>query len=229
MNLLDIMAQLEEELTWRQNEVRFLKNLLAIIDEDDKKRLYRKTLIVMLYSHYEGFCKTVFLIYVKSINQEKLTRNVVNDFMTAGSLSEVFQAYSNSDKKCKYFKKALPDDEKLHRFARQVDFVKEFDNFLLEIVNIPEDIVDVESNLKPVVLRKILYRLGFQYDAFDSYIGMIDQLLNLRNNIAHGASKTGLDHTSYEAIEKTTYTVMEEIKKMVLNALQNGLYLRKEA
>ena len=123
----------------------------------------------------------------------------------------------------------MPDDEKLHRFARQVDFVKEFDNFLLEIVNIPEDIVDVESNLKPVVLRKILYRLGFQYDAFDSYIGMIDQLLNLRNNIAHGARKTGLDHTSYEAIEKTTYTVMEEIKKMVLNALQNGLYLRKEA
>lgn len=229
MNLLDILAQLEEELTWRQNEIRFLKNQLSAITEDDQKRLYRKSLVVMLYSHYEGFCKTAFLIYIKSINQERILRSAANDFMVAGSLSEVFKAYNNTDKKCQVFKHALPHDERLHRFAREVDFVKEFKNFLEQIIDIPESLVDVESNLKPIVLRKILYRLGFPYDTFQVHEGLIDQLLNYRNIIAHGAIKTGLDQNAYDSIEKATYTVMEEIKKMILYALQNGLYLKPTA
>ncbi|WP_242833103.1 MAE_28990/MAE_18760 family HEPN-like nuclease [Desulfosporosinus acidiphilus] len=183
----------------------------------------------MLYSHYEGFCKTAFLIYVKSINQEKILRSIANDFMVAGSLSEVFKAFNNTDKKCKVFKNALPHDEKLHRFAREVDLVKEFDNFLQQIINIPESIVDVESNLKPLVLRKMLYRLGFQYDTFQVHEGLIDQLLNYRNNIAHGAIKNGLEQSDYDSIEKATYIVMEEIKKMIIDALQNKLYLKSTA
>ncbi|WP_282434148.1 hypothetical protein [Desulfosporosinus acidiphilus] len=37
MNVLDILAQLEEELTWRQNEIRFLKNQLSEISDVEKK------------------------------------------------------------------------------------------------------------------------------------------------------------------------------------------------
>jgi len=36
-----------------------------------------------------------------------------------------------------------------------------------ETVNILEGVVDKESNLKPVVLRKRLYRLGFAFEEID--------------------------------------------------------------
>jgi len=62
MDLADIRAQLESELTWRQNEMRLLHNQLEFIEKYEEKKRYRKSLVVMLYSHYEGFCKTAFLI-----------------------------------------------------------------------------------------------------------------------------------------------------------------------
>ena len=225
MNLLDIYTQLEEELTWRFNEIRFLRNQLSQFNNENEKMIYRKSLIVMLYSHFEGFSKTAFLIYVNLINQEEIPRLNTNEFITTASLLEVFKAYDNTDKKCKIFKNALPDDTKLHQFARQVDLVMELNNLWREKVKIPESIVDVESNLKPVVLRKILFRLGFPHNSFDAYEGMINRLLNLRNSIAHGAVKNGLDSKEYEDIESTTLTIMNELKKVIINALENRLYL----
>lgn len=37
MNLLDIRSQLEEELTWRQDEMRFFHNQLSTITNEDQK------------------------------------------------------------------------------------------------------------------------------------------------------------------------------------------------
>ena len=226
MNILDIRAQLEEELTWRLNELRFLRNQLAFIKDHDQKKLFRKSILVMLYSHFEGFCKTVFLIYIKTINQERVTRSNANDFIATASLVEIFRAYDNLDKKCELFKRALPDDNKLHKFARQVDFVREFNVFLAKIVDLPESIVDVESNLKPIVLRKILYRLGFPHDAFESFEGEINHLLNLRNSIAHGAYKQGLEQAEYAKIETATFDVMFRIKKIIISALDKQEFLK---
>ena len=72
MNLLDIRAQIEEEITWRSDEIRFLKNQLSNIQKETEKEKYRKSLVVMLYSHYEGFSKTIFQIYINEINPEFL-------------------------------------------------------------------------------------------------------------------------------------------------------------
>ena len=60
MDLDDVIAQIEEELTWRMDELRFLRNQLANIPDEKNKKRYRKTLIVMLYSYYEGFSKSAF-------------------------------------------------------------------------------------------------------------------------------------------------------------------------
>lgn len=226
MNILDIRAQLEDDLTWRENEIRFFRNQLANIADDNGKKLYRKALIVMLYSHYEGFCKTAFLIYVKAINNEIIKRGNATPYIVAASLAEVFKAYENTDKKCEYFKHALPEDEKIHRFARQVDFVKDFNDIWNVIVDIPETIVDTESNLKPVVLRKILYRLGFAYDLFDKHEGQINHLLARRNNIAHGIEKAGLDEKVYLDIEKATLNIMNELIKKIIEALISKAFLK---
>lgn len=227
MNFPDIYAQIEEELTWRQNEIRFLKNQLSNIVSDSDKKRYRKSLVVMLYSHYEGYCKTVFLIYVKTVNSNAVNRLHANDFIMAASLSDIFKAYGNLDKKSEVFKNSLPADEKLHLFARQVDFVKAIDGLWNELLVIPEDIVDTESNLKPIVMRKILFRLGFEHDCFSKYEGEIHHLLHKRNNVAHGFEKQGVEEKEYDEVEKATYTIMNELKKMIVQALYGFKFLKE--
>lgn len=226
MNLIDIRSQIEEEITWRSEEIRFLKNQLASVSSERKKKIYRKSLLMMLYSHYEGFCKITFQIYIHQINNEKITRKEANDYIATASLSEVFQYYENQDLKNQFFKSKLPNDEKLHRYSRQVDFIKAVEDLWNQDLIIPEEIVDTESNLKPVVLKKILFRLGFEYENVLEFEGEVHRLLNFRNNIAHGSRKEGIDQKSYEDLEKITFSIMESIKKMVMIALTKKNYLR---
>ncbi|WP_342434678.1 MAE_28990/MAE_18760 family HEPN-like nuclease [Paenibacillus sp. FSL H7-0442] len=226
MDIADVIAQIEEELTWREDELRFLRNQLSnMTDEEDKMR-YRKSLVVMLYSYYEGFCKASFQIYINTINQSFLARNLVNDYISTASMNEVFLTYHNESKKSPHFNKELPDDSKLHRYSRQVDFIQALENIWEEIVTIPENIVDTESNLKPVVLRKILYRLGFQYDCFKQYEGQINLLLERRNSVAHGAMKEGFTKEKYDTIERAALDIMTELKKLIVDALIYRNYLK---
>ena len=227
MNLLDIRAQIEEEITWRSDEIRFLKNQLSNIQKETEKEKYRKSLVVMLYSHYEGFSKTIFQIYINEINKESIKRLEANYYIATASLNEIFKLYDSRDKKNKFFKKPLPNDEKLHHYSRQVDFLEKIDDIWNETVVLPDDIVDTESNLKPIVLRKLLFRLGFAHDRFVSYEGLIEQLLNKRNNVAHGSLKEGIKERDYQKIEDATFKVMDELKKLLMNALQNKLYLKQ--
>lgn len=230
MNLDDIRAQLEEEMTWRLNEMRLLRNQLSLIsDEEDRKR-YRKALIVMLYSHYEGFSKTALSIYAHAINQERIPCSDASHCVAAASYAQVFKDFENPTKKSDIFRRVLPDDTQLHRFARQVDLIASLDNIRSREVKIPIDvIVDTEMNLKPVVMRKILYRLGYPHDAFSAHEGKINLLLERRNGVAHGGEKSGLEQQPYEETEKAVYDVMDRLKIMIMQALRDRLYLKAVA
>lgn len=227
MNKVDVIGQIEEELTWRVDELYFLKNQLSLINKEIDKDRYRKSLIVMLYSYYEGFCKSAFQIYVDAINSEKLIRSSVNLYLRTSSLNNIFLEYGNETKKDPRFKKLLPEDSKLHKYSRQISFVDEFTNFLTEIVAIPEDVVDTESNLKPIVLKKMLYRLGFPLDKIDISEHTINKLLNYRNNISHGSQKLGIQEADYESLEKDVLNLMESIRKIINNAIYEESFLEK--
>lgn len=229
MNLIDIRSQIEQELTWRQNELRFFRNRLSDIPDPNDKMVYRKALVVMLYSHYEGFCKMLFLIYVNAINLETIPREAANCFISTASMASVFDMYDDGRKKCDWFRSSAPDDAKIHKFARQVDLVKNLREHSVATVMIPDSVVDTESNLWPVVLRKILFRLGFQHDCFQDNEGAIFNLLNRRNSIAHGTQKEGLSEQQYEELERSINGVMHRLGELVYEGLQNGIYLSEQS
>jgi len=228
--LEEVRVELESDLTWRSDEIRFLKNQLAYILREDDKERYRKSLLVMLYSHYEGFCKTAFLIYINVINKEKLQRKEANQNLTACSLHNVFTAYEDMDRKPdKYreiFKNALPEEKALHRFARQVDFVVNIDNIWDEVIVVSEEIADTESNLWPIVLKKILFRLGLPEQSFKEYEGSISRLVNMRNGVAHGRDKDGIKEDVYGSIEKTVFDIMQGVIDVIIDTLKSQKYLR---
>jgi hypothetical protein len=152
VNLASIRAELENEQTWRQDEIRLLRNQLANISNDSEKMQFRRVLVVMLYAHYEGFCKFALVQYIKAVNQEAIRCGEAAYAIVAGAWSKVFTAMETGDQKSSIFRNRLPDDTQLHRFARRREFVERFVDFIGLTAQISEDTIDMESNLWPIVL-----------------------------------------------------------------------------
>ena len=216
----DIREQLEAELTWRTDEIRFLENQLSNLSEEDQKDKYRKSLVVMLYSHFEGFFRFAFRLYKEAVNQENLKCDEVTAYVAVSSLTDIFMALDNPQKKNDIFRRSLPDDTVLHRFCRRVDFMESLNDISKKTVNIPDKVVDTQSNLNPVLIRKILFQLGFQYNKFDKYESNINKLLIFRNDIAHGSLKAGIKENLYNNIKKDIVYVMNEIILMITDELE---------
>ena len=100
-----LRAAMETELAWRQEELAFLKNQLTNIQEEVLQDKYRKSLVLMLYSHFEGFVKICLLTYIQYVNSLHLKREKFNDKLIVSSMNREFNAYDNNDEKCNIFKK----------------------------------------------------------------------------------------------------------------------------
>ena len=64
MKVEDFRAQLEEELTWRTEEILFFQNQCSTIEQEELRDKFRRALVLLLYSNFEGFCKFGFSLYV---------------------------------------------------------------------------------------------------------------------------------------------------------------------
>jgi hypothetical protein len=230
LDLATVRAELEDELTWRLDELKFFKNRLSDIHRDDDRKRYRRALVVMLYSHFEGFWKAAFVIYAKAVNRTGIRCKDASEALVASAFADVFEALADGNRKSDYFRRSAPDDSQLHRFSRHQEFVGLVDDFVRQVVAIElENAVDTESNLKPVVIRKNLFRLGFQHDAFSAHEGTVNRLLETRNQIAHGATRSGLSQSQYEPLEQAVIHVMQTVVLFIYEALTQERYMRRKA
>jgi hypothetical protein len=227
--IASIRAELESEQTWRQDEIRFLRNQLASFSNARQKMQFRRSLVVMLYAHYEGFCKFALERYVKAINAARLTCADATPAVVAGTWHQLFTAVESGDRKAKIFKSTLPHDERLHRFARRREFVEKLDELVKMPIDVPDGTVDTESNLWPIVMRKNLFLVGLDHDAFSKHDGQIQTLMNRRNNIAHGAEREGLRADDYEKLEKSVLKIMDDLMDLVMDAISKEAFRQTAA
>jgi hypothetical protein len=217
---------MEAEREWREREMRLFRNQVASLASDKERRIARKMLVVMLYAHFEGVCKAILSTYVTRLNALGLKVADVKPALGAASLYEIFHALHDPKRKCKEFKRSLPDDTQLHRFARERDFIEVAWQISLRPVQINvETVVDTGSNLKPAVLRKILFQLGLDPALADPWEGTIDQLLRRRNAVAHGAAKDGLEEKDYARLEEAVALVVEGLVQSISRAVGDRTYL----
>ena len=85
----ELRLVLETELAWRQEELAFFKNQLNEIVEEDKDR-YRKSLVLILYSHMEGYIKICLQTYIQYINSQGLKRKEVDTGLMVASMHKEF-------------------------------------------------------------------------------------------------------------------------------------------
>ena len=220
----ELRAALEMELAWRQEELAFFKNQLNEVEESNKNK-YRKSLVLILYSHMEGYMKIGLQTYIQYINSQGLNRKDVNTGLMVASMHKEFIAYENMERKSEFFRRSLPDDTRLHRLYRRVDFMEKMENFKEQELVIDDQIIDTESNLWYIVLQKNLYKIGLPVNLFDDYRNDIDALVNRRNSIAHGNFKSGVTDTEFSNWERKVSEILDGITRLLYDYAKNRRYL----
>jgi hypothetical protein len=220
----DYEAQLEYDLSWRFEELAFFKNIRAQIADQNEKKKYNRSLVLILYAHFEGFFKFSLHLYVDCINSLGLKCREVNYATAAASLADVFSDLRHPEKKAKTLPIDFQDDPSLRIFCREQLFLEELNNVNERLVKIPDNVINLESNLKPRVVKKSLFRIGLDYSAFKDLFGDIDKILEYRNNIAHGKWKIGIESSQFDGFEKTAIGVMKGMRDQIVRSIREEAY-----
>lgn len=102
------------------------------------------------------------------------------------------------------------------------------ESILDQPVKLSADIIDTESNLKTHIIGKILFRLGFPYDSFDSYNEDISNMVTWRQAYAHGEKKDGIREDRYCRFEESVFRLMSELTDLLDKSLRDKMYLKED-
>ena len=223
----ELRELLEDELLWRTEEINFFKRQLTNLDQENEKNRYRKSMVLILYSHLEGFIKSALINYAQYLSSLGKNREEFDFTLVATSMDAEFKAYDNKNSKSPLFNnKKVPSDSTIHGLYRRVNLLESSSNLLSQPLVINDNAVDTESNLWYVVLQKNLYKLGLPVDMFQDYKIDIDSLVNRRNTIAHGSRSEGVTESEYQKWEESIKNVMESIVRKIYFFANNEKYLR---
>lgn len=225
MSLPDnVFRQMESDRSVREGEIRLIGNIARRAESDTERKMLFRTSVLLTYSHLEGFCKFALTAYVSAVNSLNLSTEEACPPLVAGSMTELFAALRHPQSKHEFFSGPLPDDAKLHLFAREREFAANFKAAMARPVKLPDDLIDTESNLKPVVLMKNLFKLGLDHTQVEPHKGAVNKLLNMRNAIAHGDSLKAPNKDEIDEYVRTTFGIMGFVQQQVYTALRQEDY-----
>lgn len=181
---------IEADLKWRETELATLKILCEACKTPTQKRAMLRSMLAMLYAHFEGFCKNTLVQLAKAITKEGYpTKNHIRPIIITSIGPELKKTRS------------LEIDP-------WVDFIES--NFIA-LMNGPLQIEEKEfasSNLHPSVLKELCSKLGVAIDELDQNQNLIRSLVGRRNDIAHGQSSDVKDIKDYNNLEDAAIKVM---------------------
>jgi hypothetical protein len=216
-----IRATLENELSWRRNEIRNLRNMQAAQPGFSTARI--RALLVMLYAHLEGFSKFALEQYAAEINRARVPIPSAKKQLAAACLATDFRAYRSSDP-------GDPNDPEGNR-ARQVvkdaELVEKIMNLHSSLVVLDvEAVTSADSNLSPVVLHRNLSLLALEGHDFHRFTSAMNGLLRFRNNVAHGEAINVPSDQTFRRLEDRIFDLCETLTRSIYEAVRDEDYLR---
>jgi hypothetical protein len=221
----ELYADLEGDRRSREAEIALFEGLIPRDDGSNRDSL-KRSLVLLIYSHVEGYCKFSLLTYVGWLNSAGLKCEQVAYPLVAATLSKVFAALRDPSSKHDFFRNVLPLDSTLHLVAREQAFVERCSEMFIKDVNIPDRVVDTKSNVTPELLMKMLYLLGMNYREVEPHSANLSKLLGIRNAIAHGDRLKVPKDEQIVDFRTTAGAVMSFLQDEVYSAIRGERYLR---
>ncbi|MDX8056063.1 MAE_28990/MAE_18760 family HEPN-like nuclease [Lentzea sp. BCCO 10_0798] len=219
MNVTDLRERLEEDLAWRIDELRHLRNeLLGSQETSEWPVSAMRAILVMQYAHLEGFAQIAFSYYVDAVNARSLQAHEIKSNLFASACTAEFEALrtgGSGDQE--------DDDGRLSRRAKkQVEFVEKLRSISQTVVSIdPEAAVSMEMNFGKDVLKRTLYRLGIpESEVSTGYFASLEFVRRTRNDIAHGSRKERIDPGVFNAHRAKCESFMGELIRLITAAIR---------
>jgi hypothetical protein len=207
--LENIFEEIHYDISWRNGELRNLKSISLRLSETDLK-VFLKSVIPIIYAHWEGFVVTSLKIVFQYLNNLYLTSNdYCNIYLTT--------AYEQT-------LKSLDDSTGFDK--RKKHLINLYKNFS-EKVNLGTKI-DTKSNLNYAVLDEICKKTNLNISKFEEYKDELNELVHIRNSIAHGENSYTFE--SYEDINKyieLLENLMLDFQSEIQDLLKNEKYKKE--
>lgn len=201
MNVVTQMGlsnKLFDELGWRRKELKLIKDQIPMSSSPLQSALLRSA-IPLLYAHWEGFVKVAMSCYLEHVSRKHLKNNKLTiKFLTLSVQNKIGELFDNSfENKVKIFETL-------------------FTNYNSQS-NVPKkNIINTKSNLKFEVLKEILFILDLDDSHIDKHKGVINDLVQNRNHIAHGEYNV-VDYRTFIMFHDEITALMEYLKTIIEN------------
>lgn len=202
---------LRDDLAWRRKENRTLQSAVNGAEAAKRQALLRGA-IASLYAHWEGFVKTACRAYVEFVGTRRLHHHELSIPFLGLAIRHRLRAVDNSP-----------------RLDSHLDFAEWLLREWLARARFPEaDGLIGTSNLDSHVFRGFITGLGLPYppDFQRAEKPVIDVLVHLRNNLAHGAWQV-VDKAQYDELLIWIDRLMQLVCELVEDAAATSAYRRQ--
>ncbi len=211
MALDDFLDVLDEDLGWRKKEI---SELFGLCQSQDIEVL-RKSTLLMIYSHWEGFIKNAAKSYLSHVSDLKIKLGMLTINYRTIDIKGVISSCSQS--------------QDTLTLSNELMFMKNYakhdsKNFTLDkkyLLEKNKSLINTHDNLSPSVFTNFCCILGLsEKDAIASKKNYLDEsFLGNRNSISHGSkitfdedSEFDLSISSIERLKNIILTIMDKFK-----------------
>lgn len=177
----NILKEIELDKDWRNLEIKKIEIICQRLNDKELNKLILKSTIPMIYAHWEGFVVSSLRKANKYLNSLEYKYSNFHIHLLTNAYEENIKSLENS----------LGYEKRVKHLNIIFDKIKDNVKFGTK--------VDVKSNLKFQVLKDICLKFNLNINNFNIYKRDLDQLVTIRNAIAHGENSYNFE--KYEDIE----------------------------
>ncbi|RBA28528.1 MAE_28990/MAE_18760 family HEPN-like nuclease [Flavobacterium tibetense] len=188
-----------EDYAWRRKELKLVNDLVSN-NPSPKQNAALRFAIPILYAHWEGFAKKSTEIYLEFVAKKFLKHSELKSQFIALSLSK---------------KLGSLEIKNIEEKTKTIDFL--INEFEKKSNILTTNVIQTKSNLRYDIFREIIFIIGLDETKFINYKGLIDDLVDSRNNIAHGEFLK-VDFNTYQIIFNEIQELMDLLKTEIENS-----------
>lgn len=197
---INLIEEIRVENAWRTKDVAKMKMTYTQLPKENRD-FFLRLCVPMIYAHWEGFVVSSLTILIKGLNKRKLSHSNVPIKLFVLSVGEKF--------------KKLQSNQSLEQ---KCDFTQTFFDRLNNHLTF-EKKIDTKSNLNHKVLWELCSMFLLDIEDFSEYEREINQLVSIRNKIAHGENAYSFELPQIEKyfalLENICNTFLNNIEKFI--------------
>ena len=198
-----VIEEIVASNNWRDGEFAKFKTHALHMDE----ALWYRMCVPMIYAHWEGFVTSSLKVMLIYLNGLKLNSAQVPTKLFVLCMGDSYSFLNGKQS-----------------FKQRVEFTDKFNLLRTKTIQFTTKI-ETKANLKAQVLEELCFIFDFDFTKFSNETASIDQLVNIRNRIAHGENSFEIDPTNISNYISTVKNAMEILQNEISLFLENERYL----